>query len=111
MKGYSRQLLTFTRDEILDLLQKWNYTLIDSFDDYKVDAAVKALTLNTLGIDFLFNSDAEFKKNVVDRMQVKINYYFDSMSPDGQLINFNHCDVVLEIFPEPDFFPMPVLEN
>ena len=62
MKGYTKQKLTFTKIELIQQLQNWNCNLTDLFDEDKIDIGIKALAFNKLGIDFLFNSDEEFKK-------------------------------------------------
>jgi hypothetical protein len=110
MRSYSRQKIKFTKVELIQQLQKWNCNLIDLFDEDKIDIGVKALAFNRLGIDFLFNSDSEFKK-ISDRLHLEINYYFCNGKPDGELINFDYCEVEIEIFPEENYLNRAVIEN
>ena len=110
MKGYSRQKLTFTKIELIEQLQKWNCDLSDLFDEDKIDIGIKALTFSKLNIDYLFNSDSEFKK-ISDRLHLEINYYFCNGDPEGELINFDYCIVDIEIFPEENYLIRATFEN
>jgi hypothetical protein len=110
MKGYTRQKLTFTKIELIEQLQKWNCDLSDLFDEDKIDIGIKALTFSKLNIDYLFNSDSEFKK-ISDRLHLEINYYFCNGDPEGELINFDYCIVDIEIFPEENYLIRATFEN
>lgn len=110
MKGYSRQKLTFTKIELIEQLEKWNCDIKSLFDEDKIDIGIKALTFSKLNIDYLFNSDAEFEK-ISDRLHLEINYYFCNGDPEGALINFDYCEVDIEIFPEEDYLIRATFEN
>jgi hypothetical protein len=110
MKGYSRQKLTFTKIELIEQLQKWNCDLSDLFNEDKIDTGIKALTFSKLNIDYIFNSDSEFKK-ISDRLHLEINYYFCNGEPEGELINFDYCIVDIEIFPEENYLIRATFEN
>lgn len=110
MNGYTKQKLTFNKVELIEQLQKWNCDLTDLFNEDKIDIGIKALTFNKLGIDFLFNSDSEFQK-IKDRMHLEINYYFCNGNPEGELINFDYCEVEIEIFPEESYLIRAAFEN
>ena len=110
MKGYTRQKLTFTKIELIEQLQKWNCDLSDLFDEDKIDIGIKALTFSKLNIDYLFNTDSEFKK-ISDRLHLEINYYFCNGDPEGELINFDYCIVDIEIFPEENYLIRATFEN
>jgi hypothetical protein len=110
MKGYTKQKLTFTKIELIQQLQNWNCNLTDLFDEDKIDIGIKALAFNKLGIDFLFNSDQEFKK-ISDRLHIEINYFFCNGNPDSELINFDYCEVQIEVFPEENYLIRAAIEN
>jgi hypothetical protein len=110
MEGYTRQRLTFTKVELIEQLQKWNCDLSDLFDEDKIDIGIKALTFSKLNIDYLFNTDSEFKK-ISDRLHLEINYYFCNGDPEGELINFDYCIVDIEIFPEENYLIRATFEN
>jgi hypothetical protein len=110
MQGYSRQKLKFTKVEVIQQLEKWNCNLIDLFDEDKIDIAVKALAFNKIGIDYIFNSDSEFEE-IKNRLHLEINYYFCNGEPEGELINFDCCEVEIEIFPEENYLIRAVFEN
>ena len=110
MKGYSRQKLTFTKIELIQQLQKWNCDLTDLFNEDKIDIGIKALTFSKLNIDYLFNSDSEFKK-IQERLHLEINYFFCNGDPESELINFDYCEVEIEIFPEENYLNRAAIEN
>ncbi len=110
MKGYSRQKLTFTKIELIQQLQKWNCDLTDLFNEDKIDIGIKALTFSKLNIDYLFNSDSEFKK-IQERLHLEINYFFCNGDPESELINFDYCEVEIEIFPEENYLIRASMEN
>ena len=110
MKNYTRQKLTFTKIELIRQLQTWNCDLTDLFDEDKIDIGIKAMAFNKLGIDYIFNSDAEFQK-IKNRTNLEINYYFSNGDPEGELINFDYCIVDVEIYPEEDFLIRATFEN
>jgi hypothetical protein len=110
MKGYSRQKLTFTKIELIQQLQKWNCDLTDLFNEDKIDIGIKALTFSKLNIDYLFNSDSEFKK-IQERLHLEINYFFCNGDPESELINFDYCEVQIEIFPEENYLNRAAIEN
>ncbi len=110
MKGYTRQKLTFSKVELIQQLQKWNCNLTDLFNEEKIEIGIKALTFNKLGIEYLNNSDLEFQ-NIQERLRIEINYFFCNGDPEGELINFDYCEVLIEIFPEENYLIRAAIEN
>jgi hypothetical protein len=110
MKGYSRQILRFTKIELIQQLQKWNCDITHLFDEDKIDIGIKALAFSKLGIDYVFISDSEFFK-IQERLHMEINYYFCNGDPEGELINFDYCEVDIEIFPEENYLIRAAIEN
>ena len=110
MSGYIKQMISFTKVELIQQLQKWNCDLSDLFNEDKIDIGIKAMAFNKMGIDYLETSDKEFSK-IKDRMNLEINYFFSNGEPNGELINFDFCEVVIEIFPEEDYLIRATFEN
>ena len=110
MKTYSKVTLKFTKSELIQQLAKWKFNLTDLFDEDKIELGIKVLALNKLGIDFVFSSDAEFSK-IKDNLNIAIIYYFSDNEPEGELINFDFCEVEIEIFPEEQYLNRAVIEN